>query len=91
MPERRGGGDATALPQYLADQLILFQPGRGDHHHLLQLAPPMFFTFRHHCSEPIRVFNHKLHIFLLTSKEWIALLLKYFVFFKKRPKEKGNF
>jgi hypothetical protein len=33
----------------LADQLTLFQPGRADYPHLLLLAPPMFFTFRHHC------------------------------------------
>ena len=36
------------LPQYLADQLTLFQTGRTDYPHLLLLAPPMFFTFRHH-------------------------------------------
>ena len=35
-------------PQYLADQLTLL-PGRADHYVLLAL--PMFFTFRHHCSQ----------------------------------------
>ena len=35
--------------QVLADQLTLFQPGRADYPHLLLLAPPKFFTFRHHC------------------------------------------
>ena len=32
-----------------ADQLTLFKPGRTDYPHLLLLAPPMFFTFQHHC------------------------------------------
>ena len=35
-------------PQYLADQLTIFEPGRADYPHLLLLAPSMFFTFRHH-------------------------------------------
>ena len=35
-------------PQYFSDQLTLFEPGRADYPHLLLLAPPMFFTFRHH-------------------------------------------
>ena len=39
-----GGGG-----QYFADQLTLFEPGRADYPQLLLLAPPMFFTFRHHC------------------------------------------
>ena len=47
MPELGGPGGPLA-PQYLADQLTLFQPGRADYPHLLLLAPPMFFTFRHH-------------------------------------------
>ena len=45
-----GTGGATGPPQYLADQLILFQPGRAEYPHQLLLAPPMFFTFRHYCS-----------------------------------------
>ena len=45
----RGAGGPLPPPQYLADQLTLFQPGRADYPHLLLLAPPMFFTFRHHC------------------------------------------
>ena len=36
-------------PQYFADQLTLFEPGRADYPHLLLLAPSMFLTFRHHC------------------------------------------
>ena len=44
MPEP---GGKQGAPQYLADQLTLFQPGRADYPHLLLLAPPMFFTFRH--------------------------------------------
>ena len=47
----QGGGARGATgppPQYLADKLTLFQPGRADYPHLLLLAPPMFFTFRHH-------------------------------------------
>ena len=42
-------GPSDPLPPYLTDQLTLFQPGRADYPHLLLLAPPMFFTFRHHC------------------------------------------
>ena len=41
MPELGGPGGPWP-PQYLADQLTLFQPGRADYPHLLQLAPPMF-------------------------------------------------
>ena len=37
-------------PQYLADQLTLFQPWGADSTHPLLVAPPMFFTFRHHCN-----------------------------------------
>ena len=37
-------------PQYLADQLTLFQPWGADSAHPLLVAPPMFFTFRHHCN-----------------------------------------
>ena len=44
----RGGQGGHWPPQYLADQLTLFQPGRADYPHLMLLAPPMFFTFRHH-------------------------------------------
>ena len=47
MPEPGGQGGHWP-PQYLADQLALFQPGRADYPHLSLLAPPMFFTFRHH-------------------------------------------
>ena len=42
------GGHCPPPPQYLADQLTLFQSGRADYPNLLPLAPPMFFTFRHH-------------------------------------------
>ena len=48
MPELGGPGGPWP-PQYLADQLTLFQSGRADYPHLILLAPPMFFTFRHHC------------------------------------------
>ena len=44
-----GPGGPLPSPQYLADHLTLFQPGRADYPHLLPLAPPMFFTFWHHC------------------------------------------
>ena len=38
-----GARRATAPPQYLADQLTLFEPGRADYTHLLLLlAPPNF-------------------------------------------------
>ena len=47
-----GTGEARGAtgppPQYFADQLTLFEPGRADYPQLLLLAPPMFFTFRHH-------------------------------------------
>ena len=47
---RGGGGQGGPWPpQYFADQLTLFEPGRADYPHLLLLAPPMFFTFRQHC------------------------------------------
>ena len=46
---RGGQGGHWPPPQYLADQLTLFQPGRADYPHLFLVAPPMFFTFRHHC------------------------------------------
>ena len=39
----------TGPPQYLSNQLTLFEPGRADYPHLLLLAPPKFFTFRQHC------------------------------------------
>ena len=48
MPEPGGPGGPLAPPQYFADQLTLFEPGRADHPHLLLLAPPKFFTFRQH-------------------------------------------
>ena len=44
-----GGARGLLAPQYFADQLTPFQPGRADYPQLLLLAPPMFFTFRHHC------------------------------------------
>ena len=37
-------------PQYFANQLTLFETGRAECPPLLLLAPPMFFTFRHHCT-----------------------------------------
>ena len=51
-----GAKRATGPSQFLADQLTLFQPGRADYPHLLLLAPPMFFTFRHHCIGTIMEF-----------------------------------
>ena len=48
MPEP-GGQGGHLLPQYLAGQLTLFELGRAEYPHLLLLALPMFFTFRHHC------------------------------------------
>ena len=44
----------SLAPQYLADQLTLFHLGRADYPHLLLLALPIFFTFRHHwaCAGP---------------------------------------
>ena len=47
MPEPGGQGGHWPL-QYLADQLTLFQPGRADYPHLLQLAPRIFLTVQHH-------------------------------------------
>ena len=44
----RGDQGGHRYPPYLADQLTLFQPGRAYYPHLLILATPMFFTFRHH-------------------------------------------
>jgi len=32
-----------------ADRLTIFKPGRADYPQPLLLAPPNFFTFRHHC------------------------------------------
>ena len=46
----RGGQGGHWPPQYLADQITLFEPGRADYPHLLLLPPPMFFTIRHHWS-----------------------------------------
>ena len=54
MPEPGGGQGGHWPPQYLADQLTLFEPGRADYSHLLLLALSMFFTFRHHCTWPNR-------------------------------------
>ena len=31
-------------PQYFADELTLFEPGRADYPHLLLLAPPQYFS-----------------------------------------------
>ena len=56
MPELGGPGGPWP-PQYLADQLALFEPGSADYPHLLLLAPPMFFTFRHHCYLFIQFIN----------------------------------
>ena len=43
-----GGQGGHWPPQYFADQLTLFQPWGADSAHPLLVAPPMFFTFRHH-------------------------------------------
>ena len=51
MPEPGAGGQGQEgqwPPQYMPDQLTLFEPGRADYPHLLLLAPLMFFTFGHH-------------------------------------------
>ena len=45
MPEPGG-------PQYLADQLTLFQPGEGRLSPPITSAPPYFFTFQHHWVGP---------------------------------------
>ena len=44
----RGGQGGHWPPQYLADQLTLFRPWGADSAHPLLVAPPIFFTFRHH-------------------------------------------
>ena len=44
---KRGGQGARG-----ANKLTLCHSGRADYPHLLLLAPPMFFTFRHHCRAP---------------------------------------
>ena len=36
--------------RFLADQLTLFQQEGADSANPLLWAPPIFFTFRHHCS-----------------------------------------
>ena len=41
VPEPGGPGGPLA-PQYFADQLTLFEPGRADYPHLLLLAPRCF-------------------------------------------------
>ena len=43
MPEPGGPGGPLPPPQYLADQLTLFQPWGADSVHPLLEAPPMFF------------------------------------------------
>ena len=43
MPEL--GGGQSGPPIFVRSA----QPGRTDYHHPLILAPPIFFTFRHHC------------------------------------------
>ena len=51
LPELGGGGGLAGgqlAPQYLA--INLFQLRRADYILLLLLAPPMYFTFRHHCN-----------------------------------------
>ena len=44
-----GSGGWGKGPPIFADQLTLFQPGGTDSAQTLQLAPPFFFIFRHHC------------------------------------------
>ena len=41
MPKPGGAGGPVA-PQYMPDQLTLFEPGRADYPHLLLLAPQSF-------------------------------------------------
>ena len=56
MPGPGGPGGPLAPPQYLADQLTLFEPGRADIPTYYHWPPSMFFTFRHHC--PTRPTSH---------------------------------
>ena len=63
----RGGQGGHWPPQYLADQLTLFQPWGADSAHPLLVAPPMFFTFRHHC-ELTQGPNHE--IFVKNIENW---------------------
>ena len=47
MPEL--GGQGVPPPPIFGRSVNPIQPGRADYPHLLQLAPPKFFTFRHDC------------------------------------------
>ena len=47
-PGEPGGTLPPPTPQYLADQLTLFQPWGADSAHHLLVAPLVFFTFQHH-------------------------------------------
>ena len=68
MPEL-GGQGGHWLPQYLADQLTICQPWRANYPHLSLLAPPMFFTFRHHCS------YYYEHPWIYGAATWTNLLM----------------
>ena len=41
---KHSGGRGHWFPQYFADQLTLFEPGRADYPHLSLLAPPQCFS-----------------------------------------------
>ena len=70
VPEPGGPGGPLAPPPYFADQLTLFEPGRADHPHLLLLAPPMFFTFRHHCYDYAKYLSVYFCIISAFKREW---------------------
>ena len=74
-----GGRGGHWPPQYLADQLTLFKPGVGRLCPPLPLAPPKFFTFRHHW-QPIPkllmwIFNE---MFGLIKATWTSLSCYFF-------------
>ena len=74
---------ATAPPPYFADQLTLFELGRADYPHLLLLAPPMFFTFRHHWH------TYQIHTFFKTCLQILNIegvtVVSLFVAIKHHP------
>ena len=94
-----GGLRGPLAPQYLADQLTLFQPGEG------RLSPPIttgptpnFFTFRHHClgNKKLKLFyrcdNSGLWIFPQreSSHQKEIIIIALFHNVKSRISEKGK-
>ena len=59
-------GGQGALPPLNIWQLTLFPPGRAEYPHLLPMAPPMFFTFRHHWT---------MNLYYLSTYELCSILL----------------